>query len=115
MSYNYNPHISSLPKAGDKTYIIKDLYLAAALLSIKLPILEMNIQYESKKHYRSGVLESVPIGYFTFENSPELTTAVNMYLNREMRLEPIEYFVNVRSLKSQITTATKSPFVPLEN
>lgn len=111
----YTPYLSSLPKTGDKTYIVKDLYLAAALITIKLPIVEMNIQHESKKDYSTGVMKPMAIGYFTFENSPELTTAVNMYLNREMRIEPVEYFTNVRHLKSQVMTAAKSPFSPLDN
>lgn len=102
---SYTPYISSLPKPGDKNYVVKDLYLASALLSMKFQIVEMNIQYEGKKH--------LPIGYFSFENSPELTTAVNMYLNKEMRLEPIEYFTNVRTLKSQVMVNAKSPFAPL--
>ena len=111
---SYTPYLSSLPKPSDKKYVVKDLYLASALLTIKLPIVEMNIQHESKKDYFTGVTKPIAIGYFTFENSPELTTAINMYLNREMRLEPIEYFTNVRHLKSQVMTASNNPFTPLE-
>ena len=111
---SYTPYLSSLPKPGDKNYIVKDLYLAAALLTIKLPVVEMNIQHESKKDYFTGAMKPMAIGYFTFENSPSLTEAVNMYLNREMRLEPIEYFTNVRHLKSQVMTAERNPFAPLE-
>ena len=96
-----NPYIASLPKESDSTYMVKDLYLAAALLSLKFNIIEMNIQYEGKVPH--------PIGYFTFENSADMVAAVNMYLNREMRVEPIEYFTNVHSLKSQVMTAAKSP------
>ena len=95
----------NLPQEGDKTYVVRDLYLAAALLTMKFPVLEINVQLEGMKN--------IPIGYFTFETTPELTKAVNMYLNKEMRLEPIEYFGNVRQLKSQAISAGKNPFANL--
>lgn len=95
----------SLPKEGEQTYTVRDLYLAAALLTLKFPVLDINVQMEG--------LKNTPIGYFTFENTGELTKAVNMYLNKEMRVEPIEYFSNVRNLKSQAINAGKNPFSDL--
>lgn len=91
-----------LPKEGEKFYTIRDLGLAATLLNLKFSMLDMSIQLEG--------IKGQPIGYFRFENTPELSKAVQMYINEEIRVEPKSLLSDMRTLKAQAVNAGKNPF-----
>ncbi len=86
----------------DNREITRDLYLAACLVTLKFPLININLQQEGNKPY--------PIGYFEFELTDNLIEAKNRYWQEELVVEPQAYIRNVHSLKSQIANASKNPF-----
>jgi hypothetical protein len=83
-------------------YVTRDLYLAAVLQTLKFEIVDLNFQIEGKNPN--------PVGYFTFEKTPELSEAESLYFKGDLRIEPREFVSNMRALKSRISNASKSPF-----
>lgn len=70
----------------------KDLCLAATLESVAIQVIKMTISQKGSKKEAT----------FWFEESPELDIAVGKYWKRGLRVEPREYFTNLKGLKSRI-------------
>jgi len=93
-----------MEKKGDskeELYDVRDLYLAATLVSLKFYISRVDFQIEGDKPQ--------PVGYFMFENTPKLQEAVQRYWQGLLVVEPREFVTNMRSLKAQVVNAYKSP------
>lgn len=82
-------------------YQTRDLVLATTLLTLKFQLLGIDIQIEGS-HPNA-------IGYFKFEESPDLLVAEQRYMNRELAVEPITFSMNMKSLKARVLNATKKP------
>lgn len=86
---------------SNNTYVTRDLYLAAAFLTLKFDVIDINFQIEGRK--------PDPVGYFTFEKTPELIETETQYFKGNLALEPREYVSNMKALKSRISNAAKNP------
>lgn len=79
----------------------RDLYLAATLVSLKYYLTGIDYQIEGDKNQ--------PIGYFKFENSPEIQEAKARYTQGLLLVEPKSFVTNLKSLKSEIVNIYKNP------
>jgi hypothetical protein len=84
-----------------ETYSTRDIYLSATLLSLRFTLVGINYQYEGERNK--------PVGYFQFEESPQLMTAREDYWNKKIAIEPQELFTNLRGLRAQINDQYKNP------
>ena len=53
----------------------------------------------------------MPIGYFKFENTPEIMEAKAKYTQGLLSVEPKLFITNLKSLKSEIVNIYKNPHV----
>lgn len=77
----------------------RDLGEASALVSLKIPLLNIDYQVEG----------SHVIGYFVFERTPILESLVQKFRSGEMMVEPRAFILNLRSLKSQVSNVVVNP------
>lgn len=85
----------------DGIFSTRDLYLAATLVTLKFYLTGVDFQYEGDK--------SNPIGYFKFEDSPEIQEAKSRYTQGLLQVEPKLFITNLKSLKSEIVNVYKNP------
>lgn len=86
-------------------YTTRDLYLAAAFVTLKFPLVDINFQFEGQS--------SNPVGYFSFEKTQTLLEAENSYWRSELALEPKLYVTNMKGLKSRISNNIKNPLASI--
>jgi hypothetical protein len=79
----------------------RDLYLAATLVTLKFYLTGIDYQIEGDKN--------APIGYFKFEDTPEIREAKSRYTQGLVTVEPKTYITNLKSLKSEIVNIYKNP------
>lgn len=82
----------------------RDLYLAATLVTLKYFLTGIDYQIEGSKNQ--------PIGYFKFEDSPELKETKSRYTQGLLSVEPKTFVTNLNSLKSEIVNMYKNPHIP---
>jgi hypothetical protein len=87
----------------NKIFSTRDLYLAATLVSLKFFLTGIDYQVEGNKN--------MPIGYFKFENTPEIMEAKAKYTQGLLSVEPKLFITNLKSLKSEIVNIYKNPHV----
>jgi len=87
----------------NKIFSTRDLYLAATLVSLKFFLTGIDYQVEGNKN--------MPIGYFKFENTPEIMEAKAKYTQGLLSIEPKLFITNLKSLKSEIVNIYKNPHV----
>jgi len=80
-------------------YSTRDLIEAASLIALKFPM--VNIDYQSE--------DTKLVGYFVFEDSPELQEMVIKSLSKQLAFEPREFNSIIKSLKAQLANTKKSP------
>lgn len=85
----------------EKIFSTRDLYLAATLVSLKYYLTGIDYQVEGDKNQ--------PIGYFKFENSPEIQETKSLYTQGLLMVEPKAFVTNLKSLKSEIVNIYKNP------
>jgi hypothetical protein len=85
----------------DNIFSTRDLYLAATLVSLKFYLTGIDYQVEGDKNS--------PIGYFKFENTPEIQDAKSRYTQGLLMIEPKQFVTNLKSLKSEIVNVYKNP------
>jgi hypothetical protein len=90
-----------------EVFSTRDLYLAATLVTLKFYLLGTDFQQEGDK--------SQMIGYFKFENSPELQETKSRYTQGLLSIEPKTFITNLKSLKSDIVNIYKNPHMGLSN
>jgi hypothetical protein len=84
-----------------KIFSTRDLSLASTLTTLNFPLLGIDYQIEGEKN--------LPIGYFKFDDVPELQTVREKYLQGKLVVEPRAFVANMRSLKGEVTNAYKNP------
>ena len=79
----------------------RDLYLAATLVSLKFYLTGIDYQVEGNKNS--------PIGYFKFEDTPEIQEAKSKFTQGLLLVEPKSFVTNLKSLKSEIVNVYNNP------
>jgi hypothetical protein len=79
----------------------RDLYLAATLISLKFRMTGIDYQIDGDKNQ--------PVGYFKFEDTPELQETKSCYTQGLLTIEPKSFITNLKSLKSEIVNIFKNP------
>ena len=79
----------------------RDLYLAATLVTLKFPITRIDMQIEG--------IKPRAIGYFNFDETPELRATRSQYNQGMLLVEPRMYVNNLQSLKSEVVNMQQNP------
>jgi hypothetical protein len=82
-------------------FMTRDLYLASTLVTLHFPLLGIDYQIEG--------IKPKPIGYFKFEESPELHDARSKYNQSMLLVEPKLFISNLQSLKSEVVNMFNNP------
>lgn len=85
----------------EEIFSTRDLNLASVLVTLKFYMVGIDYQIEGEKNQ--------PIGYFNFNDSPELREAENKYWQGLLAVEPRIFLNNLRGLKAQVITVYKGP------
>lgn len=85
----------------ENVYSTRDLTLAAVLVSLKFPLQGVDLQIEGGR--------GQTVGYFKFDNTPEVQDAAQKFLQGMITLEPGNFMQTVRTLKAQVSNLTRNP------
>jgi hypothetical protein len=85
----------------------RDLALAATLVTLKFPMLGIDIEFEGS-HEKA-------VGYFQFTNSPEIKRAKVLYNQGELLVEPRTYQNAVQNLKATVVNETRELSIKSNN
>lgn len=85
----------------NEIFSTRDLYLAATLVCMKFYLTGIDYQVEGDRNQ--------PIGYFKFEDTPEIQEAKAKYTQGLLMVEPKSFVTNLKSLKSEIVNIYKNP------
>jgi len=96
---NMNPQEEQEDKK--KEFSTRDLYLASTLVTLKFRLTGIDIQFEG--------IKSRGIGYFKFEETPELHEARSGYNQGLIKVEPRIFMTNLQSLKSEVVNIQQNP------
>jgi len=88
----------------NEIFSTRDLYLAATLVTLKYYLTGIDYQIEGDKPQ--------PIGYFKFEDTPEIQETKSRYNQGLLMIEPKTFITNLKSLKSEIVNIYKNPHNP---
>lgn len=86
---------------NEKEFTTRDIYLASTLISLRFYMLRIDYQIEGTNHR--------PVGYFSFEETPELIKTERDYWNGKLAVEPQSFVTILKGLRSQTNTTYKSP------
>jgi len=84
-----------------KIFSTRDLYLASTLVTLKFFLTGIDYQISGNKNQ--------PIGYFKFENTPEIRLAKSKFVQGLLSVEPKLFITNLKSLKSEIVGVYNNP------
>jgi hypothetical protein len=79
----------------------RDLYLASTLVTLKFPVIRIDFQIEG--------IKPRGIGYFNFDETPELLVARSQYNQGMVLVEPRMYINNLQSLKAEVINMQQNP------
>jgi hypothetical protein len=79
----------------------RDLYLASTLVTLHFPLLGIDYQVEG--------IKPKPIGYFKFEETPELLETRSKYNQSLLLVEPKLFISNLQSLKAEVVNMFQNP------
>jgi len=82
-------------------FFTRDLYLATTLLTLKIPLVGIDYQFEG--------LREMPVGYFQFENTDELKEIEQQFWQGLLLVEPRMFVNNMRALKAKTSNVYKNP------
>lgn len=83
----------------DNLYSTRDIAEAAALITLRCQMLNIDYQVEGTR----------VVGYFVFEKTPVAESMVAKFRMGEMMVEPRAFILNLRSLKSQVSNVLRNP------
>ena len=86
---------------NQKMFSSRDIYLCATLVTMKFYMTNVDFQIEGGRQ--------TPVGYFNFEDTPELRKAENKYWQGLLAVEPRTFITNLRGLKAQCSNVYKGP------
>jgi hypothetical protein len=87
----------------ENIFSTRDLTIAAALLTHRFIYVGIDIQIEGHR--------GKPVGYFKFENTPELQEARARFARGDLMVEPKSFMTNVHALKSEVVNIYKNPHI----
>jgi hypothetical protein len=79
----------------------RDLYLASTLVTMKFPLIGIDYQVEG--------IKPRPIGYFKFDDTPELHAVRSKYNQSLLSVEPKLFISNLQSLKAEVVNMFQNP------
>lgn len=82
----------------------RDLYLASTLVTLRFAMIGIDMQIEG--------IKPKAIGYFKFEDSPELRETRAKYNQSGLLVEPKLFISNLQSLKAEVTNMQQNPNGP---
>ena len=82
-------------------YSTRDINLAAVFITHDFFMTNVDFQIEGR--------DGRKVGYFIFEKTPELEQVEKDYWQRKLKVEPKEFILNLRSLKSKVNSVYKRP------
>lgn len=85
----------------NRPYTTRDIFLASTLITLGYPTVGIDFQYEGNR--------GRAVGYFQFEDTPDLNKTVHDYWGSKLAVEPREFITNFQGLKSQINEYYKNP------
>lgn len=85
----------------EEIFMTRDLYLASTLVTLGFLFLGTDCQIEGTKN--------LPVGYFKFQKTPELTKAKSDYTQGSLRIEPKSFVTNMHSLKAEVNNLYRNP------
>ncbi len=88
-----------------ESYSIRDIYLAATLVTMGFYVTNVDYQIEGANNR--------PVGYFNFDNTPELEKTVQDYWQGNLVVEPRTFITNLKGLRSQVSNVYKNPNIDL--
>jgi hypothetical protein len=88
-------------KNGKEVFSTRDLYLASVLVTLRFFNIGIDFQNEG--------VNRMPVGYFSFDKTPELIAASRKYAQGQLAVEPRLFITNLKALKSQCNDYYKSP------
>ncbi len=83
-------------------FTTRDLPLASALVTLKFNLVNIDFQIEGDKQQ--------PIGYFSFEITPELKKAEQEFWQGKLYGELRSFSANLKALKGQVTQLQRNPY-----
>ncbi len=83
----------------------RDLYLASTLVTLRFPMIGVDYQVEG--------IKPKPIGYFKFEDTPELHDIRSKYNQSMLVVEPKLFISNLQSLKAEVVNMFQNPNSPV--
>lgn len=84
-----------------RAYSTRDIYMASSFSTLGFPVVSVDYQLE-------GVRPN-PVGYFNFDDTPELRKAEADYLRGALSVEPKALFTAFKALKGLVTSRYKGP------
>ena len=87
--------------AEQTTLTTRDINLAAVLMTYNFFMSNIEFQIEDS--------DGKTVGYFVFERTPEIEKVEKDYWQRKLTVEPRDFILNLRSLKSQVNSIYKRP------
>jgi hypothetical protein len=88
-------------KKEERVFSTRDLYLASTLVTLKFPMIGVDLQIEG--------IKPKGIGYFKFEDTVELHNARGQYNQGQILVEPRMYINNLQSLKAEVINMQNNP------
>ncbi|MFA5696215.1 MAG: hypothetical protein WC917_02035 [Bacilli bacterium] len=88
-------------KEEEKVFSTRDLYLASALVTLKFPLIRIDMQIEG--------IKPKAIGYFNFIETQNLRDARSQYNQGMILVEPRMYINNLQSLKAEVVNMQQNP------
>lgn len=85
----------------DQIFSTRDIYLAATLVTMHFRLTGIDYQIEGVK--------SKPIGYFKFEDTPDLHKTRSEYNQSLLLVEPKLFISNLQSLKAEVMNMMNNP------
>jgi len=86
---------------SDKKFSTRDLYLATTLITLKFHMIGIDYTLEGSKNH--------PVGYFNFDETPELLDMKDRFMQGLLLVEPKTFITNLKSLKSEIVNIQQNP------
>lgn len=87
----------------ENIFSTRDIVVAAALLTHKFVYVGIDIQIEGDK--------GRPVGYFKFENTPDLQEARTRFTMGHLLVEPRAFMTNLHGLKTEVVNIHKNPHI----
>lgn len=85
----------------DPIFSTRDIYLASTLITLKFPLLGIDMQIEG--------IKPRPIGYFKFTDTDDLRTIKSDYNQGRLLVEPRLFMNNLQSLKAEVVNFAQNP------